>query len=122
MAKGILKIGNNEVSARSSGLTSEIYRNVFGEDLEQQMSLARNKKLSGDAALLMFKRLGFVMCWQALPRDNKITEAMKSLSNDDFLEWVDGFDAVDLLNENFITQVTSLWINNNKSLVELKNA
>lgn len=121
MANKILKIGNKEIEARSSGLTSTIYRNLFDEDLEQQMAAARAGKLAGTAALEMFKKLAFVMCWQAIPRDVKITEAMKSISLDDFYTWLDDFECFDTLNQDFIRQVTELWVGNSKSLVELKN-
>lgn len=122
MANGFIKLGDKEVSARSTGLTSTVYRHLFSQDIEQQMTDAKNKKLSGGESLNMFRQLAFVMIWQAKDRDVKTSEAMKALRIEDYYDWLDEeVETIEVLTQDFIASVTQMWVNNSVSLVDLKN-
>lgn len=113
-----LKIGETSYNARPSALTEVIYRNVFGKDLKTELSvIAKDKKTETS----IFKELAFVMIWQAKPRDQKIGEAMKRLSIDDYYEWLDEIDERGFLNAETLANITNLWLASNASIVTSKN-
>lgn len=113
-----IKIGERNYDMRSSALTAMIYKNLFGKDLIAQLQETKESKSNLD----LFKELAFVMAWQAIPKKEKITEALKSLSLADYYEWIDGIEEIDFYNEEVLREITLLWLSNQQSIIQLKNA
>lgn len=114
-----IKIGNNEFNARSSALTSKIYRQLFHKDLMAEMMSAKETKQAGIVEL--FEQLAFVLIWQAQERNVPISQALKKLSEDDFFEWLEKFDEMDFYAPETLEKITQIWLKNSESLVNSKN-
>ena len=120
-----IRIGETDVPMRASALTSVIYRNLFGKDLTIEFNKMRGSSeasLLEDSSLELFRRLAFVMSWQAIPREIKTTEALKRLSIDDYYEWLDNIEEIDFYEPETLTAITNLWLNSQKAQIALKNA
>lgn len=116
-----IRLGEKDVPMRASALTAVIYRSMFGKDLTVELNKMRKTRENNESGLDIFKQLAFVMNWQSLPRDTKITEAMKSLSIDDYYEWLDEVEEADFFEGDTLSAITSLWVNSQKSQIPLKN-
>lgn len=117
-----IRIGDTDVNMRASALTAVIYRSLFGKDLTIELNKKRKARENSDeTGLDIFKQLAFVMQWQALPRDNKVTEDMKRLSIDDYYEWLDTVEEADFFEGDTLASITNLWVSSQKSQIPLKN-
>lgn len=117
-----IRIGEQDVLMRASALTAVIYRNLFGKDLTIELNKKRTSKNSEDSGLDIFKQLAFVMSWQAIPRETKITEAMKRLTIEDYYEWLDTIEETDFFDGDTLASITNVWVSSQKTQIALKNA
>lgn len=118
--KATLTIGEKTFDIRTSALTSTIYRSLFKNDLTIEISKLQNG--TDTANLELFKQLAFVMVWQAIPRTQRTTEAMKSLTINDYYDWLEELEESDFYNPQLLKDITGSWLGNQKSVIELKNA
>lgn len=112
-----IRIGEKNYDMRASALTAIIYKNIFGADLIKALTNAKETN-----NLDLFKQLAFVMNWQAQKRQINATEALKSLSITDYYIWLDELEEMDFYSEEVLREITTLWLNNQKSVIEIKNA
>lgn len=113
--KKTIKIGEKEVALRASALTSQLYKNLFGEDLIKE--LPNIKDNSGIDKMI---GLAFVMNFQAEAK-NALDEAKDKLTMRRYYEWLDSFEQMELLNAEVITEITNLWLGNIQTLANAKN-
>lgn len=86
----IVKIGDKEVPMLSMASVDVYYRNIFHED-----AIKLQTKEPDEADLINFiSRMAFVMAKFAEVKDRK---EMNKLTEDNFLEWMDGFERADFL-------------------------
>lgn len=116
--KTTLTIGTKTFDVRTSALTSTIYRGLFKADLTVEISKLQT---SEEKNLELFKQLAFVMVWQAEPRTQKVTDAMKALTMDDYYAWLEDLEETDFYDPNLLATITTTWLGGNKSVVDLKN-
>lgn len=88
----IVKIGSADVPMMSMASTDLYYRNIFHEDA---VKLQVSKDLDEGDLVNFVMRMGFVMAKFAELRDRK---AMNALTEDNYIEWMDGFERADYLN------------------------
>ena len=86
----IVKIGEKDVPMLSMASVDIYYRNVFHED---PLKLQSEDQSPSDA-IAFYERMGFVM---AMFAERKTREGMRELREDDFLDWMDSFDRLDLM-------------------------
>lgn len=115
MAKATITIGNKDVEMRASALTSQLYKNLFKEDL-----IANLQSITNEGAVEKIMQLAFVMSFQATTT-NSLVDSKEGLTIAKYYEWLDGFEMLDLMNEEVIKGVTSLWLTNAKTTVNAKN-
>ena len=77
----IVKIGGKDVPMLSMASVDIYYRNVFHED---PLTVQTNATDPGEAIMAEFA-------------ERKTKEKMRELREDDFLDWLDGFDRLDLM-------------------------
>lgn len=86
----IVKIGNKEVPMLSMASVDIYYRNIFHEDA---IKLQTQTVDEGDI-INFISRMAFVMAKFAELKDRK---EMNKLTEDNFLDWLDGFERADFL-------------------------
>lgn len=86
-----VKIGNTTVPMLSMASVDIYYRNVFHDD---PLTVQTQAKGAADA-ITFYERMGFIMAAFA---ERKTREKMRELREDDFLDWMDQFDRLDLMN------------------------
>lgn len=87
----LVSIGDKEVPMMAMASVDVYYRNIFHED-----PVKREAALDDAAdAVDFYTRMGFVMAKFA---ELKSREKMKELREDDFIDWLDGFDRMDMAN------------------------
>lgn len=87
----IVKIGGTDVPMLSMASIDVYYRNVFHEDpLKLQ-----TEEQSPSEAVAFYQRMGFIMAKFA---ELKTREGMRELREDDYLDWLDTFDRLELMN------------------------
>lgn len=87
----VVKIGGKDVPMLSMASVDVYYRNVFHDD---PLTLQAHLSEEGEA-IAFYERIGFIMAALA---ERKTREKMRELCEDDFLDWIDQFDRIDLLN------------------------
>jgi len=86
-----VKIGDREIPMLSMASVDLYYRNIFHEDPIKLQS----KSDTDEGDIINFvMRMGFVMAKFAELRDRK---KMNALSEDAYLDWMDGFERADYL-------------------------
>lgn len=83
--RGTIKIGDRDVEMVANGATPFIFKRVFRKDF-----LAETQKEDMD----VYAELAFVMSQQA---EKPMTELLNSLKIEDFYEWIEGFEAMDIV-------------------------
>lgn len=111
-----IKIGNVSVPMRASGLTEYIYKTIWNKELMTEINDVKKTR-----NIYVYRQLGFVMAWQAMKRDQKISEAMKTLSISDYIDWIDQFNERDLLDQKALLAIQKLWLDSEAITVESKN-
>lgn len=106
-----VKIGETEVMMRSSAATAIRYRNIFHEDIMQELMGFDPGKM--DAAVIeKIQKLGYIMARSAERAD------MTRLTEDDYMVWLDNFETIDLAQAS--KEILMLYLGNKLSSSELK--
>jgi hypothetical protein len=106
-----VKIGETEIMMRSSAATAIRYRNVFHEDIMQELMGFDPGKM--DAAVIeKIQKLGYIMARSAERAD------MTRLTEDDYMVWLDHFETIDLAQAS--KEILMLYLGNKLSSSELK--
>ena len=85
----VVKIGDKEVPMMAMASTDIYYKRVFGEDPLKIVT----EQGTGESTGLLYN-MGFILAKQAELRDRK---KMMSLTMDNFVEWLDGFEYSDYI-------------------------
>lgn len=85
--RGTVRIGDKDVEMVANGATPFIYKRVFRRDFLQTTQTED---------MCVYTELAFVMTMQAV---KPMSELLKNLTVDDFYTWVEGFEAMDILNK-----------------------
>ncbi len=99
MAYGIIKIGEREVPMRATAATPIRYRQVFHKNLLPYFL----GKADEDAMVEMVGELAYIMAKSAEGED------MTKLSEAGYVEWLEGFDALDLINVENATKIINFY-------------
>lgn len=106
-----VKIGDTDVVMRASAATAIRYRNVFHGDIMKELMEMDTEQL--DAEIIeKIQQLAFIMVKSAEKAD------MTALTKDDYIEWIDKFDALDLLRAS--KDIVSVYLGGKVSESELK--
>ena len=110
MQKTIM-IGDVEVAMRASAATAIRYRNIFHGDIMKELMEMNPGKI--DASVIeTIQKLGFVMAKSA--EGEKMTE----LTEDDYMEWLDQFDSIEMMTAS--KDIVSIYLGGKVSESELK--
>lgn len=85
-----VKIGETEVQMRSSAATAIRYRNIFHGDIMKELMEINAEKIDMEV-IEKIQKLGFVMAKTA------VGAKMAALTEDDYFEWLDQFDNMELM-------------------------
>lgn len=85
--KGTVRIGERDVEMVANGATPFIYKRVFRRDF---LATTQTEDMN------VYAELAFVMSQQA---EKPMSELLKNLTVDDFYAWVEGFEAMDIINK-----------------------
>lgn len=110
-----ITIGSKELPMTANGATPLRYKQLFREDLMRVLSGSNSGKYDEADVLDALSKLSFVMAMQA---DPEIKVGL--LTPDDYIEWVEQFDPLDLLHS--APEVVQLYTGSAGSSVALKNA
>ena len=111
MAYGVIKTSEGREGALlANALTKYRYRQVFGEDLMNEMQGVTEGTAGEQAAL--FEKLAYIMATQAEKRSDKA-------SIDDFFDWLEGFGSGEILESAL--DIVAIYQSNQKGLSEVKN-
>lgn len=106
-----VKIGEKEVEMRATAATAIRYRNVFHEDIMTELISMDPSKI--DAKVIeKIEQLGFIMAKTAEGAN------MATLSQDDFVDWLDKFDSIELMQAS--KDIVMVYIGGKASKSELK--
>lgn len=106
-----VKIGEIDVTMRSSAATAIRYRNTFHEDIMKELIEMDPEKM--DAKVIeKIQKLGYIMARSA-ERAN-----MTRLTEDDYMVWLDQFDTIDIMRAS--KDILMLYLGNKASSSELK--
>ena len=83
---GVVKIGDKEVPMLAMASVDVYYKRIFGED---PLKMQIKEGFDGADAVELFQRMGFVMAKFAEP---KVRKEMLKLTEDNYLDWLDGFE------------------------------
>ena len=84
----VIKVGEKEVPMLAMASTDLYYKRIFREDAIKMQA----KEMDEGDLINFVMKVGFVMAKQAEKAD------MKTLNEDSFIEWMDGFDRTDYIN------------------------
>lgn len=97
--RGTINIGEKSIDMVANGATPFIYKKVFRRDF--LASTAANEK---EPDMDAFTQLGFIMAMQA---QKPLAELVNGLKIEDFYEWIEGFEALDLVTH--ATEIFALY-------------
>lgn len=108
-----VRIGEKDVEMRASAATAIRYRNVFhGDIMKELMALdAENIDMS---VVEKIQQVGFIMAKAAESAN------MAALSTDDYLEWLEQFDQIDIMQA--AKDIISVYIHQKESSSDLKKS
>lgn len=111
MAYGVINMGEGrEVALLANALTKYRYRQVFGEDLMNELQGVTEGSAGEQAAL--FEKLAYIMATQAEKRSDKA-------NIDDFFVWLEDFGSGEILEHAL--DIVAIYQSNQKGLSEAKN-
>ena len=106
-----VKIGEVEVSMRSTAATAIRYRNVFHTDIMKELMEINPEKI--DATVIeKIQQLGFIMAKTAEGAN------MTQLSADDYMDWLDKFDSLAMMQA--AKDIINVYVGGKVSESELK--
>lgn len=87
----VVKIGERDVPMLAMASTDAMYKNVFHADpIKMQAG-----DMDAGESIELFMRMGFIMARYAELKDRK---AVSQANEDDYLDWLDGFERADYFN------------------------
>ena len=89
--RGTVKIGDKELTMVANGATPFLFKRVFHKDF---LVAAQKKDKDGDTDMDVYAQLGYIMAMQA---EKPLADLVNALTADDFLTWIEGFEAMDLV-------------------------
>lgn len=105
-----IKVGDKDVPMKTNAATPIRYRQVFNKNLLPYFM----GKASDEDAAEMIGELAYIMAMSASDAD------MTKLSLEGYVEWLEGFDSMDFVNTNTVTEIINLYQGNEESHAELK--
>lgn len=85
-----IEIGEQTVAMRANAATAYRYRQVFKGDLLTEL-VARQNNQTDPEYIELIQRLGYIMAAAAAGKD------MNTLSEVSYVDWLEGFDAIELM-------------------------
>lgn len=85
--RGTVRIGERDVDMVANGATPFIYKRIFRRDF---LTTTQTDDMN------VYTELAFVMSQQAV---KPMSELLNNLTVDDFYAWVEGFEAMDIINK-----------------------
>lgn len=110
-----IQIGEKVIPMQANAATSLRYREIFKEDLLVRLDEAKND-LSSYGNIELYERLGYIMAASAAGED------MKTLSQDGFVKWLEGFEFIDIINAAMDIMNTYYGNKETKSTAKKKDA
>ena len=89
-----VKMGEKELTLLANAATPIRYKMIFSDDLMVAFNQINGKKRDEGEILDMSSQLAFVMHKQATCD----RETLKGLTREDYIEWLEEFDAMDFVN------------------------
>lgn len=86
----VIKIGDREVPMLAMASTDAMYQSVFHEDPIKMQARGMDE---GDL-IILFMKMGFIMARFAELKDRK---AVQQANEDDYLDWLDGFERAEYI-------------------------
>ena len=94
--RGTIEFGGKPVELVANGATPVLYKRVFRSDFLNSANKADDMDI--------YVELAFVMAKQA---EKPLSELINSLKYEDYLEWVEGFGAMDVVEK--VTDIFALY-------------
>lgn len=110
MQKTIM-IGEVEVAMRASAATAIRYRNIFHGDIMKEL-MEMNPEQIDSSVIEKIQKLAFIMAKSAEGAN------MTTLTEDDYLEWLDQFDSIEMMTAS--KDIVSIYLGGKVSESELK--
>lgn len=110
MQKSIM-IGDVEVAMRASAATAIRYRNTFHGDIMKEL-MEMNPEQIDSSVIEKIQKLAFIMTKSAEGAN------MTALTEDDYLEWLDQFDSLEMMTAS--KDIVSIYLGGKVSESELK--
>lgn len=110
MQKSIM-IGDVEVAMRASAATAIRYRNTFHGDIMKEL-MEMNPEQIDSSVIEKIQKLAFIMAKSAEGAN------MTALTEDDYLEWLDQFDSLEMMTAS--KDIVSIYLGGKVSESELK--
>lgn len=107
---GVINIGGKDVAMNANAATPIRYRQVFGENILPYFM----GKASEEDAAEMVGRLAYIMARSADGSN------MSTINQEDYVSWLEGFGAMDFLNEHVASAIMEIYQKNGESHTELK--
>lgn len=112
---GEIKVGDINVPMLANGATPLRYRMLFKRDL---IATFHKSEDSAQAASECIPELAFVMAKQAEAQKEKDGNLLNTLSQNDFMTWLEQFGPMDLLNAS--DGIIDLYTGNQETTTEAK--
>lgn len=110
MQKSIM-IGDVEVAMRASAATAIRYRNTFHGDIMKEL-MEMNPEQIDSSVIEKIQKLAFIMAKSAEGAN------MTTLTEDDYLEWLDQFDSLEMMQAS--KDIVTVYLGGKVSESELK--
>lgn len=107
---GVINIGGKDVAMNANAATPIRYRQVFGENILPYFM----GKASEEDAAEMVGRLAYIMAKSADGTN------MSTLNQEDYVNWLEGFGAIDFMDDMTVSAILDLYQKNGKTQTELK--
>lgn len=107
-----IQIGNKTVPMRANAATPIRYRQVFHKNLLPYFM----GKASDEDAAEMVGELAYIMARSAT------NASMDKLSYEDYVSWLDDFEALDFVRDDTVSAIIDLYQGNEESMVDLKKS
>lgn len=99
---GTVKIGDREINMAANAATVVRYQQVFGDNLLTHFTLNEG---AGETAMRA-QELAYIMTRSAEGAD------MNKLSKEDYISWLEQFEALDLVNDDTATAIIDIYLAN----------
>lgn len=107
-----IQIGENKVPMKANAATGIRYKQVFGKELFKQMEMINDTDAFVPTDVIM--ELAYIMAMSGSDAD------MTRLNTETYMEWLEGFEFMDFMNEETSKEIMLIWQGNKKQSVEPK--